>query len=70
MMPARLLKPVEADDGSYAGMVLAAFDRLAHPERDQLPLPLTRPDELFGDDAVVIAFAPIGAGASATGDPR
>ena len=67
-MPARLLKPVEANDGSYAGLVLAAFDRLAHPEREQLPLPLPRPDELFGDDNV-IPFAPIGAGAP-TGEPR
>lgn len=25
-MPARKLKPVEANDGSYAGLVLAAFD--------------------------------------------
>ncbi|MGN6270900.1 MAG: hypothetical protein ACTHM0_13530 [Sphingomonas sp.] len=68
MMPVRLLKPAEANDGSYAGLVLAAFDRLAHPERDQLALPLARPDELFGDDNV-IAFAPIGTGAT-TGAPR
>jgi hypothetical protein len=27
-MPARKLKPVEANDGSYAGLVLAVFDRL------------------------------------------
>jgi hypothetical protein len=71
-MPARLLKPVEANDGSYAGRVLAAFDSLvaSPPERAQLPLPLTRPDELFGDDIVVIPFAPIGAGAPVKGAPR
>lgn len=27
-MPVRKLKPVEANDGSYAGLVLAAFDKL------------------------------------------
>ena len=27
-MPARKLKPVEANDGSYAGLVLAAFDAM------------------------------------------
>ena len=30
-MAVRKLKPVEADDGSSAGMVLAAYDRLARP---------------------------------------
>lgn len=35
-MPARKRKPVEANDGSYAGLVLAAWDNL--PEIDPSPL--------------------------------
>ena len=33
-MPARKRKPVEANDGSYGGEVLGAFDRMRDPSKD------------------------------------
>lgn len=44
-MPSRKLKPVEANDGSYAGMVLAAYDRLPDPA------PAIPPDSAWQPDA-------------------
>ncbi len=42
-MTARKLKPVEANDGSYAGLVLAAFDALETKQEsmtDHQPMPV------------------------------
>jgi hypothetical protein len=32
-VPVRKCKPIEANDGSYGGMVLAAFDEMSHTEQ-------------------------------------
>jgi hypothetical protein len=40
-MPQRKRKEVEVDDGSYAGAVLGAFDRMAGGEAPASEIPLT-----------------------------
>lgn len=57
------------DDGRCRCPTCGRRDRRHPLEGCQLPLPLPRPDELFGDDNI-IPFAPVGAGAPAKGDVR
>jgi len=55
-MPARKLKPAEANDGSYAGLVLAAWDRLEEQETSMINLKssdgLTREERFLADETL------------------
>lgn len=49
-MPVRKLKPVEANDGSYAGLVLAAFDKLEAADNLSLGQQLAEKGQLIAQN--------------------